>query len=198
MHNNYILIGFPKCGNTSINYMFQSLDIKFLQHWNGKGNTGYLPQQQHEQFIELQPNTAISLGTMGHIDYFEEYYNRYPQALFILNYRPIRNYLISLFKWASIDKTWSWPITEEVVNERVRMLENHYSRVDKFFKDKPLLRLNIESPNWTNELTKAVTGQIVDIPNFHMNKHNVSDDLMKMITETVDSALDTGYKYYES
>ena len=198
MHNNYILIGFPKCGNTSINYMFQSLDIPFLQHWNGTWNTGWLPQQPQDQIVDLQPNTAIALGTMGQIDMFDEYYKQYPDALYILNYRPIRNYLISVYKHPSIEKTWDWPITEDVVNHRINKIQRHYNRVDKFFEDKPLLRLNIESSNWTAELTKAVTGQVVDIPNVHVNKREVSDDLMKIITKTVDSALDTGYKYYES
>lgn len=189
MYNNYILLGWPKCGNTSINHVFRSLDIPFLQHWDGLGNTVYQKIQPQDQIVDLQPNTAIALGTMGQIDMFDEYYKQYPNALYILNYRPIRNYLISVCKHASIDPAWGWPITEDVVNHRIDKVQRHQNRVDEFFKHKPLLRLNIESPNWTAELTKSVTGQVVDIPNVHVNKRKVSNTLQKSFETIVDRVL---------
>lgn len=116
---------------------------------------------------------------------FEEYYNKYPDSLFILNTRPIYNWLVSRYKHAELhnfQECWCWPISEERTNDWITYRETFYKKVLDFFVDKPtqLLIVNIEKPEW--ELAVSI---FIQKPK-HINKHHknirdLTNDLSKLI-----------------
>jgi hypothetical protein len=131
---------------------------------------------------------------------FKEYYYKYPSSLFILNTRPIGNWLISRYKHAktkNFEDSWCWPISEEKTNNWIKDREHHYKKIFEFFLDKPkqLLIVNIEKKGWEGEVLKFINKPII-CKSFHHHKTNFKNkqQLLDEITKNVNECLmDEGY-----
>ena len=137
------VIGFNKVGTTSHDALFKNLGI------NSVHNVHLYPILN-----VIDDYQAFTDG--DHIEVYKQYYERYPNSLFILNTRSIEAWLISRYKHAkqhNFDPNcWCWPLSYETTEQWVKDREKHYKDVFEFFKnkEKQLLIVNIERKNWEN------------------------------------------------
>jgi hypothetical protein len=135
------VIGFNKTGTTSIHDLFIKLDI----------NSCKVPGIEILNIIH-----KYDAFTDGEHYNFREYYDKCPNGLFILNTRPISNWLISRYKHAKIhawsEECWCWPVSNEKTNTWISDRETHYKNILDFFVNKPkqLFIVNIEKKGWEN------------------------------------------------
>ena len=73
---------------------------------------------------------------------FKKYYDSYPNALFLLNTRPLQDWIYSRFKHCSVQledynqaKNWGCPPTEKLALKWIDQRRNHHREVLDFFKD---------------------------------------------------------------
>lgn len=146
------VIGFNKTGTCSIHYLFKQVNINSIH-------------TDKPIFDFIDKYDAFSDG--DHYN-FEKYYEKYPDSLFILNTRPIYNWLVSRYKHAysiyvketlkKTGKCWCWPISDNKTNGWIRDRENHYKKVFSFFANKPkqLLIINIEKEGFENVILEFI------------------------------------------
>ena len=164
------VIGFNKTGTTSLHNLFDIIKIKSIH--------------TIRPIIPIIDNyDAFSDG--DHYN-FEQYYNIYPNSLFILNTRPIFNWLISRYKHADAHKfkpCWCWPISDERTNKWISDREKHYKNILNFFADKPdqLLIVNIEKNGWENVVLKFINKENNKFPNFTSKKNVRENKTIKQI-----------------
>jgi len=146
------VIGFNKTASTSIHNLFLENNINSLHLGLNRPDTNtFLPH--------LENYDAFCDGYHGEV--FKEYYNCYPDSLFILNIRPLREWLISRYKHAythNFEECWCWPPTFELTKEWINDRIQYHNDILNFFKDKPnnLFIVNIGKYNWQNELLKFI------------------------------------------
>jgi len=145
MNKKIFVIGFNKTATSSFHALFSTLGI----------NSIHTPRNVMEIIDDYD---AFTDG--WHLK-FTDYFNKYPDSLFILNTRPIKKWLISRYKHAAIDNwkdSWCWPVSEELTNLWIKEGEYHFNNVLKFFKEKSnqLVILNIEKPGWENFVVNFV------------------------------------------
>jgi len=174
------VIGFNKTGTSSLHELFKRSNINSVH--------------TTKPIIEIiDKYDAFTDG--DHIN-FEDYYNKYPDSLFILNTRPISNWLISRYKHAlrtNFQESWCWPVSQEKTNQWITKRELRYQKILHFFSNKihQLLIVNIEKQGWENKVLnyikkKPITFQV------HKNIRNstvIPSDKMKLITENVSNCL---------
>jgi hypothetical protein len=194
------VIGFNKTGTTSFHDLFLNEKIK----------------SSHCVQPVLKMINKYDAFTDGvHYD-FHEYYNKYPEGLFILNTRPIKKWLVSRFKHVYKDPTgffkatnaWQrrikseaklWPPNNTITNYWIEEREYHYENVLRFFDDKPhkLLIVNIERAGWENrvlEYIESPTKHEVKIHSFKRGDDEIHIEKRKNIYEVVDFCLSSkGY-----
>ena len=147
MDNNckIFVIGFNKTGTCSFNKLFKRVGINSI----------------HTIIPVLNIIDNYDAFTDGHHYNFQEYYEKYPNSLFILNTRPIKKWLISRYKHASSHKfinSWCWPISKEKTNLWITLRERHFKNILSFFKNKPkqLMIVNIEKIGWENKVLNYI------------------------------------------
>jgi hypothetical protein len=133
------VIGFNKTGTTSLHHLFENCGINSI----------------HSTMNVMDIIDKYDAFADGIHYNFEEYYNKYPNSLFILNTRPIYKWLISRYKHAEetdFNPCWCWPISDEKTNQWISEREHHFKKILDFFvnKSKQLLIVNIEKPGWEN------------------------------------------------
>ena len=178
------VIGFNKTGSNSLNLLFNKLGIN----------------STHSTIPVMDIIDIFDAFSDGNHFNFNEYYEAYPDSLFILNTRPISKWLISRYKHAEIHnfkECWCWPISVEKTNEWITEREIHYQTVLDFFLDKPkqLLIVNIEKEGWENVVSTFINKPIIKTK-IHENKRELKnrDDKLKLITENIYECLnERGY-----
>jgi hypothetical protein len=184
------VIGFNKTGTSSFDALFRNLGI------NSTHECCNIP------VLNIIDN--FDAFTDGEHLNFQEYFNKYPDSLFILNTRPMKNWLISRYKHAEnhqfID-CWCWPVSEEKTNSWITTRETHYKNVLNFFKNKPnkLLLINIEQNGWENAVIKYLQKfnnikKDVNLNNlkFHKNKreqNRIDKNKIDLINDNVTNCL---------
>ena len=184
------VIGFNKTGTSSFDALFRNLGI------NSTHECCNIPV--------LNIIDEYDAFTDGEHLNFQEYFKKYPDSLFILNTRPIKNWLVSRYKHGEYHKfndCWCWPISEERTNWWITTRETHHKNVIQFFKNKPnkLLLINIEQNGWENAVIKYLQKfndikKNIEINNmkFHENKRNSSNidkNKIDLINDNVTNSL---------
>ena len=91
------VIGFNKTGTTSFDDLFKNLGINSI----------------HDTIPVMEIIDKYDAFTDGEHPNFSEYFEKYPDSLFILNTRPMKNWLISRYKHAEhheFNDCWCWPV----------------------------------------------------------------------------------------
>jgi hypothetical protein len=169
------VIGFNKTGTCSFNKLFKTVGINSI----------------HTIIPVLNIINKYDAFTDGHHYNFQEYYEKYPNSLFILNTRPIKKWLISRYKHHNnkYEKSWCWPVYKERTNLWITARENHFKNILSFFKDKPsqLMIVNIEKIGWENKVLNYI--KINNIwYSCHENKRNdnlIDKNIMNLIQNNV-------------
>jgi len=133
----------------------------------------------------------------NHIDKFKEYYEHYPDALFLLNTRPLQDWIRSRFKHgleiASIKKqkiNWAYPASETLaLNWTARRRYHHHSVLD-FFRDKPsqLLVCNIDNPVWQKAILKFLEVDKEMLPIVVNNRHIENNNIQNVMNNLKNNA----------
>ena len=158
----------------------------------------------HSLFIELNINSTHSVTPVmdiidkfdaftdgDHTDTFTKYYKKFPDSLFILNTRPIANWLISRYKHAEVvhacEDCWCWPVSKERTNGWITNRETLYTRVFNFFLDKPnqLLIVNIEKPGWETAVSTFIQKPYTFKPIHENAIKKIDEDNKCLILENV-------------
>lgn len=117
-----------------------------------------------------------------HVNKFKEYYNHYPDALFLLNTRPLQDWILSRFKHRLVmarrrrKKTnWTYLESEKLALSWIDKRRYHHRSVLDFFKDKSsqLLICNIENPVWQKTTLKFLKVD-KEIPSIVLNTRNIN------------------------
>ena len=173
------VIGFNKTGTTSFNILFRNFGIKSIH--------------TTKPVMDIIDN--FDAFTDGNHYNFIEYYNKYPDSLFILNTRPIYKWLISRYKHAEIHdfkECWCWPVSIEKTDKWIIEREEHYNNILNFFADKPeqLLIVNIEKAGWEAIVAKFIKKSDNYKNKVHKNIINLFDEnKMKKIARNVYTCL---------
>jgi hypothetical protein len=139
MNKKIFVIGFNKTATSSFHALFNLLGINSV----------------HTDLPVIEIIDDYDAFTDGYHLMFAEYFNKYPDSLFILNTRPIKKWLISRYKHAvnqDWNDCWCWPVSEKRTNGWIKEREYHFQNVLEFFKDKTkqLVIVNIEKQGWEN------------------------------------------------
>jgi hypothetical protein len=192
------LIGFNKTGTSSFDALFRNLGI------NSTHDCCNIPV--------LNIIDKFDAFTDGEHLNFQEYFNKYPDSLFILNTRSMKNWLISRYKHAEhhqFNDCWCWPVSEEKTNSWITTRETHHKNVINFFKNNPnkLLLINIQQNGWENAVIKYLQKfnnikKDVNLNNlkFHKNKrqeNRIDKNKMDLINDNVTNCL-TKINYNEN
>tara|TARA_Y100000816_G_C26095250_1_gene579451 strand:+ start:136 stop:2451 length:2316 start_codon:yes stop_codon:yes gene_type:complete len=162
-HNKIFAIGFNKTATTSLYKLF--LDLNY--------NAKHITYHTQSAIHIIHQYDAFSNGE--HYN-FEKYYEEYPNSLFILNTRPIFNWLCSRYKHAEYENfsnSWCWPISREKTNTWFSSREKHFKNVLNFFKYIPnkLFIVNIEKLGWENAVKKFINKSNINSNKiYHYNK----------------------------
>jgi len=143
-------IGLPRTGTTTICSAFEMLGF------SAKHIYETLEISDYEKY-DAYADTPIWVP-----EFFKKLYNKYPDAKFIYTYRDIEKWMASIinFKWFAMpnvfnnmatklayEAVFSYPFNKD---NWIIDFHKHKDKVDSFFKDKPLLRIDI---------TDAATGE---------------------------------------
>jgi hypothetical protein len=184
------VIGFNKTGTSSLDFLFKNLGI------NSTHDCCNIPV--------LNIIDKYDSFTDGDHFNFQEYYKKYPDSLFILNTRTIKNWLISRYKHAehhNFTDCWCWPVSEEKTNEWITSRETHHNNILQFFKNKPnkLLIINIEKNGWEDVVIKYLQNfnnikknEKIDNVKIHKNKRDkssIDNNKIKLIEDNVTNCL---------
>jgi hypothetical protein len=159
--NKIFQIGFNKCGTVSIYHFFTENGLKCV-HWdmgmlantiqkNHKNNepllTGY------EKYVVFTDMENVHQNLFTHITYYKELDIQYPNSKFILNIRPIDNWIQSRMKHPNYLQTFKQTTglnNDEVINLWKIQWNQHIDSVKTYFKNRPddLLIFDIECESY--------------------------------------------------
>ena len=181
------VIGFNKTGTCSIQKIFKSFSINSI----------------HTTTPVLEIIDQYDAFCDGNHVNFIDYYNKYPNSLFILNTRPLGKWLISRYKHAkgrNFAKSWCWPITTERTLQWIQDRHQHHKNIFNFFRKFPkqLFVVNIERDNWQSHLMNFIGDNYrkkydnLDLNEIHRNKideDNFNVDILNQIITNVHKSL---------
>lgn len=111
---------------------------------------------QHGLDWELEKYQCFSDGIYNHThnNTYKNCYEKFPNSLFILNTRPLYNWLYSranhscIYKFGKMKE--GWPPSYEAYLDWINWRTNYYNEILNYFIDMPnkLIICNIEKPNW--------------------------------------------------
>ena len=172
-------IGMHKTASCSTNLLLQGAGIKCVQ--NG------------ENAVKLAKiYDAVSDG--DHVDKFHKYYDAYPTSLFLLNTRPMDEWIMSRLKHGCNprfqmvnangyfngpmkyhlkpkQKESGWPPSLELMEDWVLTRQYHHEKIFDFFADMPdrLLVCNINREDWQKKILEFIRCHFhhnIDLDNF--------------------------------
>lgn len=183
MNKKIFVIGFNKTATCSFHSLFERLGINSV----------------HTDKPVMEIIDDYDAFTDGyHLNLFTDYFNKYPDSLFILNTRPIKNWLISRYKHALTEDwrdCWCWPVSENKTNSWIRERKYHFENVLEFFKDKgeQLVIVNIEREGWENFvvdfLQKKYNGDNLKVVENKTNESKIGNEYIDLIKLNINKCL---------
>ena len=198
MYNIYIMtipnnkkiffIGYNKTATSSIHSLFLSLGYKCthcaykwdLERFQVFSDTGSVPFIKfNNNFIYNGNGNYNTQNKVTNFEVFIELYNQYPNAIYVLNTRSLKKWLISRYKHGFArnngNPNWAWPIDEKLTIKWINDREKYYNNIINFFSNKieQLIIINIEKPFWQKELLSFLSIE-ENVPNKLLNKRDKS------------------------
>lgn len=184
LHNKIFQIGFNKCGTTSLCQMFIESGLKSI-HWDG----GNIAKKIHSNIKQNKPPLDgvdgydcytdienINTNSFPLIDYYELLDKTYPNSLFILNTRPLDNWIKSRLNHQggeyanTFKKVLGVDTNEELVKIWTEQWTEHHNKVIEYFKNRDnFIIFDIETEG--DKLTEFLRGWSIPVTNFpHLHK----------------------------
>lgn len=175
-YEKIFVIGFNKTATSTFDQLFKDngLPSQHVTKWNVANYTCF--------------------GDNGNLNDFKNLDKNYPNSLFILNVRPLRDWLISRFKHGlRHHANWAYPYTIEKCKKWLSEREDHHAELLSYFKDYPekLIIIDITKDNWQNYVADFLNLQKrqVEDRNVHPTLKENQDHMN--IVNLVDSFLDS-------
>ena len=178
----YFVIGFNKCATSTFHEFF--LQNKLTSQHTTKWET--------DNFDCFSDN--------GNLNNFELLDQKYPQAVFILNTRPLNKWLISRFEHgARYKRNWAYPFTENLAHEWINDRNDYYSRLLAHFQDRPhkLIIVDVSLPNWINYVAKVLDLKVSDVKSKNVCQKSADYPLILQCVNEVFKTLDYDVKKQE-
>lgn len=187
--NKIILVGFPKSGTSSFQFLFKKLRMR-TYHWTYKNKKiGSIMKKNKENNKKLlkgienwdcitQMDVCISDSEnfFPQISDLEKLCEENIDCIFILNKRDPEKMLHSWKNWNQLDKRL-YKFNPELIKEKndeglIRFFNDHFKRVESFFKERPHLKF-ISFDIEKDSITKL--NKYIDIKDFvKLPRKNVS------------------------
>lgn len=182
--NKIFQIGFNKCGTTSLHNMFISSGLNSI-HWDG-GNIANKIESNMKMNLPLLNGCDeydcytdienIDTNSFPLIDYYELLDKTYPNSLFILNTRPLDNWIQSRLKHQNgkyantFKKKLGVDTNEELVKIWTDDWIDHHNKVIYYFKDRNnFIQFDIETEG--DKLIEFLRSWSIPVNNFpHLHK----------------------------
>lgn len=168
-YNKIFIIGFNKTATTTLHRTFKSNNFKSV-HWD-KGRIDDELKKYNDGFLGTYENNDVFSDSPFIQKNFKKFYKKYPNSLFILNYRNKNDWICSRLnhminhrnrrkgdgeKYAKyFCNKMSIPYLgiEETIKYWSNEHDEHQENVRNFFKNKKnYIELNIDEDNWLNKL----------------------------------------------
>jgi hypothetical protein len=203
-----ILLGLPKSGTMSFQYMFESLGMRSIhQLTEDKQQIAMIIKQNKEDnrplftgveefdcITELNVCYSESENYWPQIYDFKQIYNENPNALFILNKREKFKILNSFKNWnyqgvSLYDRFLKY--NPDIVSENsdeafLNFIDNHYSKIVSFFEQLPeanFLEFDIEKDNIKKLKVFFDIGNFKKLP--FENSRKIKDNKLKLIKKII-------------
>ena len=224
----YFIIGFNKCGTTSIHDLFIKNNLKSQHYtcWNlnlfdcfsDTGNTPFIKfddvnnlilhgggliefsklinftKNMDESIIKYNSNITYTNYNHENIKNLIHLEKKYEESIFILNTRPLKNWLISRFehgvrlylKNTNINYNWAYPYTKELCIKWIHDRNNYYKDILNYFKDKPnkLVIVDINDPNWINFISNELNIKPYDCNKNIRKKSDQFNNILNVVNES--------------
>ena len=165
------VIGFNKNAGTTIAHLCMK-NLLEAHHQPNWGFSAGLGKYQRGNFW----NKFKCFSDGGNKEDFKFLSAHYPDSLFILNCRPIKDWLFSRFKHGFSEhskgqETPLWPCTSDTLAAWIKANQKHHINVVKYFSRKPeqLIITDISQPDWLPFLCEF-SG--LDFYDLHSNKRS--------------------------
>lgn len=184
-YEKYFVIGYNKTGTTTFHYLF---------HINGF-------RSQHSIGKKWDLDSYDCFSDNGQMNKFQDLDSKFPNAIFILNTRKLRSWLISRFMHGQKMKTsWAYPPSVMLCLKWILERDIYYNKILGHFKNNPkkLIIVSIDEENWITYIAKKLKFEHYN-PNIELNKtqNNENESMRDLMASIVDEAF-AQLKYLES
>lgn len=175
------VIGCNKTGTTSIHELFIKQGLK----------------SQHGLEWKLEEYQCFSDGiyNVTHNDVYKKCHSLFQDGLFVLNTRPMYNWIISRANHCSIfknSKMKGWPPNHKTYLDWINYRISYYDNILDYFKNSPdqLILCNIEKPFWENFIMSFINNEQIIKPSLY-NKTKIKES--DIIKQEVEKAFDLSH-----
>lgn len=196
LRKKYFGIGFNKTATTTLYNLFKYNQIpawhdveynwntdKYCAFFDGKNSVGC-------PINGVRVDSEISIPSI-------KKYLEYPNSVFILQTRPLDDWLISRFKhgYAMTRGTKKnhpfWPMSNELARTWISARQKHYNNVLEFFRDMPekLIIVDISKQNWMDWLCECLELKVKPVEiksNVRHTRKRIVNRIMNIVNTTFD------------
>jgi hypothetical protein len=172
MQRKIFVIGFNKTASSTLHKLFISNKLRSVHD-----DTWVL--HKYDCFTDRETDGILN---------FETYYNKFPNAVFVLNTRSLDSWLLSRLTHGFLHKqAWAWPPNLDKVKLWIEIRQTHYNNVLNFFKNKPenLFVVNIEKPLWLEFLSEQLNLSIPTVKAANVTPTINNNNIKTLITDVV-------------
>lgn len=167
MYQKIFVIGFNKTATSTIHNLFIINNLSSFHHTNW---TLIWDDENYDCFSDN-----------GNFQNIEKLYNKYDNAIFILNLRELDKWLISRVEHGIRTKeTWSYNINDNKIIDWVSQREKHYQFVLEFFKKdkKKLIILDTTKKNWIEYISKKINVNNTQVDSLNIHPKSINYEII--------------------
>lgn len=185
-YEKIFVVGRNKTGTTSLHNLFQALGFKSLHS---------------EDWMSSNKLTEFDAFSDGHV-FIEDvlrFQKLFPKSLFILNTRPIKNWIVSRFNQGATNpnpeegyRNWCWPPTKELAKSWIIDREAFHEGLTRVFKkaQDSLIVVNIERDGWESFVARRLGLKVAGESHVNItNRHLVPPEEASLIQQVTKEAL---------
>lgn len=179
-YEKYFVIGYNKTATTTFHTLFLANGLR-SQHGSYKDKSKKWDLDSYDCFSDN--------GQMNDFEMLEE---KFLNAIFILNTRRLRSWLISrLMHGQKLKTPWAYPPSVALCLKWIKVRDEYHSRLLNHFKNKPhkLIIVSIDEKNWISYTAKILNfGSYKE--NIWSNKTEKNESMLDLMGSIVDEAFD--------
>jgi len=188
-YEKYFVIGYNKTGTTTFHGLFTMNGFR-SQHGNRNGKGKKWDTDLYDCFSDN-----------GQMNKFQELDNKFTNAIFILNTRNLRSWLISrLMHGQKMKTSWAYPPSVALCHKWILDRDQYHRKVLEHFKNKKekLIVVSIDEKDWITYLANKLNFQHYN-DNIELNKTKESENesMRDLMVSIVDEAF-AQWKYSDN